>query len=130
MPELKHKQEINTLVIKLMLGASDKEAEKKIKEEIVVAYNTFSRRVDNLMHNYKQIDKLKSLGLFFTEKGEKITSIVKSNPKKTWFIYIIQFRIIILTLEMKKYCRHSTLKSCYRDFYLKALNHDIKFELD
>jgi len=83
MPELKHKQEINTLVIKLMLGASDKEAEKKIKEEIVVAYNTFSRRVDNLMHNYKQIDKLKSLGLFFTEKGEKITSIVKSNPKKT-----------------------------------------------
>jgi len=83
MPELKHKQEINTLVHKLMLGASDKEAEKKIKEEIVVAYNTFSRRVDNLMHNYKQIDKLKSLGQFFTEKGEKITSAIKATPKKT-----------------------------------------------
>ena len=55
MPELKHKEEINTLVIKLMLGSSDKEAEKKIKEEIVTAYNTFSRRVDNLMHNFKQM---------------------------------------------------------------------------
>lgn len=83
MPELKHKQEINTLVIKLMLGASDKEAEKKIKEEIVVAYNTFSRRVDNLMHNWKQIDKLKSFGEFFTERVDKIPGVKKDSPKKT-----------------------------------------------
>jgi|LakMenE01Jun11ns_1017448.scaffolds.fasta_scaffold8761943_1 hypothetical protein len=53
MPELKHKQEINTLVIKLMLNSSDQEAEKKFKEEIVAAYNTFSRRIDNLAHNIK-----------------------------------------------------------------------------
>ena len=66
-----------------MLGASDKEAEKKIKEEIVVAYNTFSRRVDNLMHNWKQIDKLKTLGLFFEEKIDKIPGFKKDPPKKT-----------------------------------------------
>jgi len=53
MPELKHKQEIEALVVKLDLNLSEREAAKKFKQEITTAINTFSRRVDNLFHNYK-----------------------------------------------------------------------------
>ncbi len=55
MPELKKKEEIQRLVIKLDMNASEQEADKKFKEEIDRAQATFSRRVDNLMHNWKQV---------------------------------------------------------------------------
>jgi len=37
------------------MNASEQEADKKFKEEIDRAQATFSRRVDNLMHNWKQV---------------------------------------------------------------------------
>ena len=56
MPELKQKEEINKLVIKLDITASEQEASKKFKGEIVEAQQTISRRFDNLAHNYRQVD--------------------------------------------------------------------------
>ena len=55
MPELQEKAEIRKLQDKLNLKSSDREAEKIFIREIKEAMTTFTRRVDNLAHNYKQI---------------------------------------------------------------------------
>jgi len=68
MPELKHKEEIEALVKKLDLNLSEREAAKKFQQEITTAINTFSRRMDNLMHNYKQVEIKKNMQKFFAEK--------------------------------------------------------------
>ena len=68
MPELKHKEEIEALVKKLDLNLSEREAAKKFQQEITTAINTFSRRVDNLFHNYKQVEIKKNLQKYFAEK--------------------------------------------------------------
>lgn len=68
MPELKHKEEIEALVKKLDLNLSEREAAKKFQQEITTAINTFSRRVDNLFHNYKQVEIKKNMQKFFAEK--------------------------------------------------------------
>ena len=68
MPELKHKEEIEALVKKLDLNLSEREAAKKFQQEITTAVNTFSRRMDNLFHNYKQVEIKKNMQKFFEEK--------------------------------------------------------------
>lgn len=55
MPELSEKGEIGKLEQKLNLKSSDREAEKIFIREIDEAMKTFSRRVDNVAHNWKQI---------------------------------------------------------------------------
>ena len=55
MPELQKKEEIRKLEIKLSLNSSDREAEKIFIKEIKEAMTTFSRRIDNAAHNWKQI---------------------------------------------------------------------------
>ena len=55
MPELQKKEEIRKLQDKLNLKSSDREAEKIFIREIKEAMTTFSRRMDNMAHNYKQI---------------------------------------------------------------------------
>ncbi len=67
MPELKHKDEIQMLVKKLDLNLSEREAAKKFQQEIVTAINTFSRRVDNLFHNWKQVDIKENIKVYFKE---------------------------------------------------------------
>jgi hypothetical protein len=52
MPELKKKESIGRLVIKLDISASEQEANKRIQQEIQRAKETFSRRMDNLFHNF------------------------------------------------------------------------------
>ena len=64
MPELQKKDEIRKLEKKLNLKSSDREAEKIFIREIKEAMTTFTRRMDNMAHNYKQI-RIK-------EKAEKI----------------------------------------------------------
>jgi hypothetical protein len=61
MPELKKKEEIQRLVTKLDINASEQEADKKFKEEIDRAQKTFSRRMDNLFHNWNQVPIMKNL---------------------------------------------------------------------
>ena len=65
MPELQNKEHIGRLQDKLNLMSSDREAEKIFIREIKDAMTTFSRRMDNLAHNYKQIkaDKKKNAAL-------------------------------------------------------------------
>ena len=65
MPELQKKEEIRKLQDKLNLKSSDREAEKIFIREIKEAMTTFSRRVDNVAHNYKQLkmDKKKRKAL-------------------------------------------------------------------
>mmetsp|Transcript_23857 Transcript_23857/g.27822 ORF Transcript_23857/g.27822 Transcript_23857/m.27822 type:complete len:84 (-) Transcript_23857:35-286(-) len=55
MPELQKKDEIMKLQKKLNLKSSDREAEKIFIREIKEAMTTFTRRMDNMAHNYKQI---------------------------------------------------------------------------
>ena len=55
MPELQKKEEIRKLEIKLSLNSSDREAEKIFIKEIKEAMTTFSRRIENAAHNWKQI---------------------------------------------------------------------------
>ncbi len=55
MPELQKKEEIRKLQTKLNLKSSDREAEKIFIREIKEAMTTFTRRFDNMAHNYKQI---------------------------------------------------------------------------
>lgn len=55
MPELQQKEEIGNLQAKLNLKSSDREAEKIFIREIKTAMTTFSRRMDNAAHNYKQL---------------------------------------------------------------------------
>lgn len=55
MPELQQKEEIGNFQLKLNLKSSDREAEKIFIREIKTAMTTFSRRMDNAAHNYKQL---------------------------------------------------------------------------
>lgn len=55
MPELQKKEEIRNLEAKLRLKSSDREAEKIFIREIKEAMTTFTRRLDNAAHNWKQI---------------------------------------------------------------------------
>jgi len=58
MPELKHKEEVRWLVSALRIHPhmlSDREAAKHFKQQISKAQKTFSRRIDNLAHNWKQM---------------------------------------------------------------------------
>ena len=71
MPELQKKEEIRKLQDKLNLKSSDREAEKIFIREIKEAMTTFSRRMDNMAHNYKQIntEKKKEAALKKAEKA-------------------------------------------------------------
>ena len=55
MPELREKEEIRSLQKKLNLMASYREAEKMFIRQIKEAMTTFSRRIDNAAHNWKQM---------------------------------------------------------------------------
>jgi hypothetical protein len=56
MPELQFADEIKKLVNKLSLQSSEQEANKLFRLEIDRAQVAFSRRMDNLFHNYNQYD--------------------------------------------------------------------------
>ena len=73
MPELQKKEEIRKLQDKLNLKSSDREAEKIFIREIKEAMTTFSRRMDNMAHNYKQIntEKKKEAALKKAEKARQ-----------------------------------------------------------
>lgn len=55
MPELSHKEEIAHMEKKLNLHMSSREAQKEFKQQIRIARRTFTRRIDNASHNFKQI---------------------------------------------------------------------------
>ena len=55
MPELSHKEEIENMEKALKLQLSAREAQKDFKDKIRIARKTFTRRVDNTFHNFKQI---------------------------------------------------------------------------
>ena len=77
MPELQNKEEIRRLEKKLNLRSSDREAEKIFIREIKEAMTTFSRRIDNMGHNYKQINMKKK-----ADKAKaKAEALAKSKSK-------------------------------------------------
>ena len=76
MPELQKKEEIRKLQNKLNLKSSDREAEKIFIREIKEAMTTFSRRMDNMAHNYKQM-KMEKKKIAAIEKRAKM-------EKKKW----------------------------------------------
>lgn len=71
MPELQKKEEIRKLQNKLNLKSSDREAEKIFIREIKEAMTTFSRRMDNMAHNYKQM-KMEKKKIAAIEKRAKM----------------------------------------------------------
>ena len=81
MPELQEKAEIGKLQEKLNLKRSDREAEKIFIREIKDAMTTFSRRVDNVAHNYKQIkmEKKKAKAL---AKKDKLNKQMEEQKRK------------------------------------------------
>ena len=84
MPELQKKEEIRKLQDKLNLKSSDREAEKIFIREIKEAMTTFSRRVDNVAHNYKQLkmDKKKRKALEKRNKDQLKTAEKALKEKK------------------------------------------------
>ena len=75
MPELQEKREIGKLQAKLNLKSSDREAEKIFIREIKEAMTTFSRRMDNMAHNYKQLKMEK-------KKQKQLNKLKKKEAQK------------------------------------------------
>ena len=87
MPELQEKREIGKLQAKLNLKSSDREAEKIFIREIKEAMTTFSRRMDNMAHNYKQLKmekkKQKQLNKLKKKEAQK-KNLEEQTPKNRW----------------------------------------------